>query len=59
MNFQSFIMEKKAHSLMKRSISCSGVTCISMAIEIKWYPLMKPSIFTNLSNGTKFYNCTY
>jgi len=30
--------KREAHSLMKQSISCSGVPYISMAIEIKWCP---------------------
>jgi hypothetical protein len=28
--------ERRAHSLMKRSISCLGVLCTSMVIGIKW-----------------------
>ncbi len=30
--------KKRTHSLMKQSISCLSVLCISMAIRIKWCP---------------------
>jgi hypothetical protein len=43
---------------MKQSISHLGAPCTSMAIGIKRCPLLKPSIFGDLSNGIKFHICT-
>jgi hypothetical protein len=40
--------KRRAHSLMKQSISCLGAQCISMAIEIKWCPSWNPLYLQNL-----------
>jgi hypothetical protein len=40
--FDCLSWKRRAHSLMKRSISCPGAPCISMAIEVKWCPSWSP-----------------
>jgi hypothetical protein len=58
-SFNHLSKKRLAHSLMKWSISCLGVLCTSMGIEIKWCPSWSPFILANLSNGVKFGSCTY
>ncbi len=50
--------KRRAHSLMKQSISCLDVLCTFMTIEKKMVPIMKSFILVNLNSDTKFHKYT-
>ncbi len=60
MTFRSSIVEKKTSTLLDEMIHIM-FKC-AMHLHGRWnkmVPFMKPSIFVDLSNGTKFRSCTY